>query len=432
MASTALFTDHYELTMLQSALHSGLASHRSVFEVFARRLPDGRRFGIVGGVGRLAEAVAAFRFGHEEIDFLRANQIVDHATCEFLADFRFSGDISAYGEGEAYFPFSPVLSVRSGFGEGLLLETVLLSILNHDSAVASAAARMVMAAKGRSLIEGGSRRTHEAAAVASARMAYICGFDVTSNLEAARRYGVPSGGTTAHAFVLAHASEAAAFKAQATSFGANTTFLVDTFDIEGGVAAAVVAAQAAGGIPAAIRIDSGDLGDGARAARRQLDGLGAQTTRIIASGDVDEYLIASLSDAPIDTFLVGTQLVTGSGAATPGFVYKLVARADEPGEEAPLVPVAKRSAFKPNAAGQKHAWRNHDDNGHMTAEWFALDALPQGVTSLQQPLVVKGVVQPHPALAELRETAQATLSALPPDARSLEPGPAALTASRQA
>ena len=193
--STALLTDHYELTMLQAALAGGTAHRRSVFELFPRRLPEGRRYGVVAGVGRALDALERFRFGPEEIGFLREAEVVDEDTLAWLADYRFSGDVWGYPEGEVYFPQSPLMVVESTFAEAVLLETVLLSILNHDSAIASAASRMTCAAGGRPCIEMGSRRTHEEAAVAAARAAYLSGFATSSNLAARQRYGVPTAGT---------------------------------------------------------------------------------------------------------------------------------------------------------------------------------------------------------------------------------------------
>ena len=202
--STALLTDRYELTMLQATLQDGTADRQSVFELFARRLPDGRRYGVVAGPGRLLDALDNFRFGDAEIAFLRANDVVDEETLDWLADFHFSGSIWGYPEGEVYFPGSPVLILEGTFAEGVILETLFLSILNHDSAIASAAARMTSAAGDRPCIEMGSRRTHERAAVASARAAYLAGFASTSNLQAGLEYGIPTVGTSAHAFTLVH------------------------------------------------------------------------------------------------------------------------------------------------------------------------------------------------------------------------------------
>jgi nicotinate phosphoribosyltransferase len=322
-ASTALLTDQYELTMVQAALKAGTAHRRSVFELFPRRLPEGRRYGVVAGVGRALEAFERFRFDDDVLEALRDHHVVDEPTLEWLASYRFAGDIWGYPEGEVYFPYSPLMVVEATFAEAVLLETLLLSILNHDSAIASAASRMSWAAGERPCIEMGSRRTHEEAAVAAARAAYIAGFETTSNLAARHRYGVPTAGTSAHSFTLLHDSERDAFTAQVESLGKGTTLLVDTYDIAEAVELAV---DIAGPELGAVRIDSGDLVLLAHQVRRQLDSLGATSTRIIATSDLDEHAIAALAAAPVDGYGVGTSLVTGSGHPTSGFVYKLVSR----------------------------------------------------------------------------------------------------------
>ena len=361
---TGLLTDHYELTMVRAALRSGTAHRQAVFEMFARHLPNGRRYGVVAGTGRLLEALEHFRFGDEELAFLDRHQIVDQPTLEFLRDFRFRGDIWGYAEGDCYFPGSPILVVEGAFAEAVVLETIALSIFNHDCAIASAASRMVTAAHGRPLVEMGSRRTHELAAVASARAAYITGFGTTSNLQAGYRYGIPTSGTSAHAFTLLHDDERRACAAQVDALGADTTLLVDTYDVPGAIRAAVE--QAGPGL-GAIRIDSGDLAIVARDARKELDALGATKTRIVLTGDLDEYSIAALAAEPVDGYGVGTSLVTGSGAPTAALVYKLVARSDSDAS-GPLRPVAKRSVGKPSRGGRKWAMRRLDESGSAEAE----------------------------------------------------------------
>ncbi|MGI8699034.1 MAG: nicotinate phosphoribosyltransferase [Mycobacteriales bacterium] len=426
MASTALFTDHYELTMLQSALRSGTASRRSVFEVFARALPAGRRYGVVAGTGRLLEALERFRFGAQELDFLMAAGVVDGPTCEWLSAYRFSGDIDGYAEGEAYFPGSPVLVVEAPFGEAVLLETLILSILNHDTAVASAAARMVCAAADRPIIEMGSRRTHEEAAVAAARATYVAGFTATSNLAAGHRFGIPTTGTSAHAFTLVHGSERDAFAAQVDALGAGTTLLVDTFSQEAAIRTAV---EVAGPELGAVRLDSGDLLELARAARAQLDDLGAQQTRIVVTSDLDEHAIAALASAPVDGYGVGTAVVTGSGAPTAGFVFKLVARTLSADSDAPLEPVAKRSTGKPSRGGRKWAVRRRGDSGRATAELVLVDTPPEarsGERPLLVPLVRGGAVVAPGSLAEAREQWRSARAELPATALRLSRGEAAL------
>ena len=269
---TALLTDQYELTMLEAALRSGAAGRRAIFEVFARHLPHGRRYGVVAGTGRLLDAIERFRFSPADLEFLGGAGIVDEPTLAFLQSYRFGGNIWGYSEGDCYFPGSPILVVEGTFAEAVLLETVTLSILNHDCAIASAASRMVTAAGDRPLIEMGSRRTHERAAVASARAAYIAGFASTSNLRARYEHGIPSAGTSAHAFTLVHDSERHAFTTQLEALGPATTLLVDTYDVPRAVRTAV---EVAGRDLGAVRIDSGDLPVLARQVRALLDELGA-------------------------------------------------------------------------------------------------------------------------------------------------------------
>jgi nicotinate phosphoribosyltransferase len=416
--STALLTDRYELTMVAAAVADGTAQRQCVFEVFARRLPDGRRYGVVGGTGRLLESITRFRFGPEELDALAG--IVDADTLDRLAEYRFSGDVDGYPEGELYFPGSPILTVTGTFADAVMLETLALSILNHDSAVASAAARMVTAAAGRPLIEMGSRRTHEAAAVASARAAYLAGFSTTSNLEAERRHGIPTAGTAAHAWVLLHDDELTAFRAQVAALGPKTTLLVDTYDIRHGIELAI---EAAGPELGAVRIDSGDLGELARQAREQLDALGATRTQIVLSGDLDEYAIASLRAEPVDSYGVGTSVVTGSGAPTAGMVYKLV--------EVDGRPVAKRSASKVSVGGRKGALRRYKPTGTAIEEVVYPAARPAEAgehdRQLQVPMVRGGeLVADLPTLEESREHLRRALVSVPWEGLKLSRGEPAL------
>ena len=407
--ATALLTDRYELTMLEAVLRTGLAGRRAVFEVFTRRLPPGRRFGVVAGQGRLASLLPQVRYDDEAlaaVDFLGSEALA------WLRDRPLGLEVTAYPEGETFVPGSPVLTVTGCFGEGLLLETLVLSVLNHDSAVASAAARMVLAAGGRPLLEMGGRRAHEQAAVAAARAAYVAGFAMTSNLEAGRRHGVPTAGTSAHAFTLAHPSELDAFRSQVATLGAGTTLLVDTYDTEQGIRNAV---EVAGPGLGAVRLDSGDPQVEVPRTRALLDELGATSTRIVVTGDLDEHSIAALASARVDTYGVGTSVVTGSGAPTAGFVYKLVAVAQEDGPDAPLVPVAKRSAGKTTVGGRKWAYRTDDGREVVRSR-------PGGPgRPLQQPLPSTDDVE------AARAHCAAVLDALPTEARRLDPGPPAWT-----
>jgi nicotinate phosphoribosyltransferase len=423
-ATTALLTDKYELTMLAAALRDGTAHRRTTFEVFARRLPDGRRYGIVAGTGRFLDALLQFRF--DAADLALVADFLDDGTLAYLAGYRFSGDVDGYPEGELYFPGSPVLSLHGTFAECVLLETLALSIFNHDCAIASAAARMVSAAEGRPLIEMGSRRTHEQSAVAAARAAYIAGFTGSSNLEAQRRYGVPALGTSAHSFTLLHTSadgpdEKAAFRAQVDALGVGTTLLVDTYDITTGVANAIAVAGPELG---AVRIDSGDLGVLARQVRAQLDGLGAPATRIVVTSDLDEFAIASLRAEPVDSYGVGTSLVTGSGAPTAGMVYKLV--------EVDGVPVAKRSSHKESHGGRKQAHRLAKSTGTVVEEIVHLADRPPAeaaglvATALAHPLVRAGQAVADVDLQSARDRVAASLHSLPWDGLKLSNGEPAI------
>ncbi|RKT36600.1 nicotinate phosphoribosyltransferase [Microbacterium sp. AG1240] len=393
-ARTALHTDRYELTMLDAALRDGTADRRCVFEVFARRLPGGRRFGVVAGTGRLLSLLRDFRFGDEELRFLRDERVVDPTTLDYLADYRFTGTISGYREGDLYFPGSPILEIEGTFAEAVLLETLALSVLNHDSAVATAAARMSIAAGDRPLAEMGSRRAGEQSALAAGRAAYIAGFGATSNLAAGLRWGIPTMGTAAHSWTLLHDTEEEAFRSQVAALGAGTTLLVDTYDIPTGVETAVrVAGTDLGG----VRIDSGDLPTVAAQVRELLDDLGATRTRITVTSDLDEFAIAALAASPVDAYGVGTSVVTGSGTPTAGMVYKLVARQ---GSDGGWVSVAKRSTDKSSAGGRKAAFRTLDD-GVATSELIVVSdgfekiadaASHPSARALHVPLVVGGEI----------------------------------------
>jgi nicotinate phosphoribosyltransferase len=423
VTTPALLTDHYELTMVEAALRSGAADRPCVFEVFARSLPRRRRYAVVAGLGRLVEILPDYRFDADALEFLATTDVIDNSTRDWLASYRFAGSIDAYAEGEVYFPGSPVLTVEGSFAECVVLETIILSILNHDSAVATAAARMVGAAGSRPCIEMGSRRTHEQAAVASARAAHIGGFAASSNLAAGRRWGIPTMGTAAHAFTLVHDDERAAFQAQVDALGAATTLLVDTYDVMQGIRTAV---EVAGPSLGAIRLDSGDLPTQAREARRLLDVLGASNTRIVVTSDLDEFSIAGLASAPVDGYGVGTQLVTGSGAPTAAFVYKLVARGTDDGG---WQPVAKRSVGKVSHGSRKHASRRLDTNGVAVAELVRTGAAQpprDDERPLQVAAVRNGEVVGDHSLSTARDRCAASIAELPPHAMKLSAGDPAI------
>lgn len=420
--------------MVDAALAAGTADRRSVFELFARRLSGARRYGVVAGTGRLLEAIAEFRFGDAELDWLREQDFLQPATLDWLANFTFSGNIWGYPEGEVFFPGSPLLTIESSFAEGVLLETLALSILNADSAVATAASRMVQAANGRPLAEMGSRRTGERSAVTAARAAYIAGFAASSNLEAGRSYGVPTMGTAAHSFTLLHDSEREAFEAQVATLGVDTTLLIDTYDIEQGVRTAV---EVAGTELGAVRIDSGDLPVVVAQVRELLDELGATQTRITVTNDLDEYTVAALSASPVDSFGVGTSVVVGSGSPTMGMVYKLVARTGEDGE---WVPVAKKSADKASVGGRKSVRRVFDARGKARSEMIFLgdgpggehegDTLSEANREVLVPMMIDGELQAghtgREGIALARERHRRVVTELPHVAMSLTRGDPAI------
>ena len=416
--SVALLTDRYELTMVQAALASGKAERPCVFEVFARQLPAGRRYGVVAGTARVVEAIENFRFTDEQLAFLTAEKVVDQSTAHWLSNYRFNGQVSGYREGEIYFGGSPVLTVEGGFAEAVVLETVILSILNFDSAVASAGARMRSAASNRYLAEMGSRRTHEQAAVSAARAAYLVGFDATSNLEAGAKYGIPTMGTSAHSFTLLHDTEDQAFSAQLAALGTETTLLVDTFDVERAVRSAV---ELSGGKLGAVRLDSGDLVQSAIEVRALLDSLGATQTRITVTSDLDEFTIAALAQAPVNSYGVGTSLVTGSGSPTAGFVYKLVSHFD--GDA--WVDVAKKSPNKASRGGKKTAFRL-TNNGVASKE--IVGSYSEG-RPLQVNFISEGVAAESDQkrlLAEARDHHKFAIAELPAGALRLSKGEPAI------
>ena len=398
--------------MLQSALRDGSAHRQVTCEVFGRKLLNERRYGVVAGVPRVLEAIQNFRFSEEQLDSL---DFLDDESRQYLRDYKFTGQVDGYYEGELFFPNSPIMSVRATFADAIILETIILSILNADSAVATAAARMVVAADGRPIIEMGSRRVHECAAVSASRAAYLAGFASTSNLEAHHRYGIPAGGTSSHAWTLNHvnpdgtSNEKAAFRAQIDTLGTGTTLLVDTFDITQGVNNAI---EVAGTDLGGVRIDSGNLGAVTRRVRQQLDDLGAYNTKIVVSSDLDEFAIAGLRGDPVDVYGVGTSVATGSGAPTAGLVYKVV--------EVDGNPVAKRSSSKESVGGAKRAIRTYRSTGVAVEEIvFPLqgDAPDTGsleVRKLTHPLIRDGeIVEGLPSLEDSRARLAKNIKTLP-------------------
>lgn len=417
--SYALQTDRYELTMLDALVQAGRAEKRSVFEVFSRDLPNGRPFGVFSGINRFLPKIDHFSFDDEILRFLKEEKIVSKDTLDYLSSFRFNGDITSYHEGEIYFPNSPVVTVEATLGEALLLETLILSTINFDSAISSAAVRIVLAAKGKFVMEAGSRRVDPEAAVNAARAAYIGGAHVTSNLEAGRKWGIPTAGTASHAFTLSFPSELEAFENQSKYLSENSIFLVDTYDIETGIRNAVKASNSK---LKGIRIDSGDLVAASKTARKLLDELGAPQAQIMVSGDLDEFKILDLSQAPIDAFESGHKLVTGSGAASAGFVYKLVATESHPKTEK-MVPVEKKSEGKRSLGGKKIAKRKLRFDGIAIEESIFLDqsvvqnTLGNAYRDLQSQIMRSGEYDDLLTVDDARNHLIKTISEIPDEIR---------------
>lgn len=358
-----LKTDLYQLTMAAGYFHAGMSEKVVTCEAFARKLPPARRFMVMAGTEEIRSILLDLRFDDEDIEFLTGlpalKSVMTPKFQDWLADFRFTGDMWAMAEGEIVFPGEPLVRVTAKLPEAQLAETIVLSVLNHDMSIASKAARIVLAARGRPVLEFGTRRTHHESAIASARAAYLAGFVGTSNIEASRRFGIPAAGTVAHMWVMVHGSETEAFSSFARIYD-KPTLLIDTYDtLEG--------ARKAAAIPKteAVRIDSGDLQHESMFVRHILDEHGRSDIKIIASSDLDEYAIDDLlsAGAPIDAFGVGTRLAAPQDPPSLGIVYKAVFDEDE------SRPLIKRAGSKTTWPGRKQVFLDQRAGGwgHLVA-----------------------------------------------------------------
>lgn len=428
MSSLALSTDLYQLTMAAGYFHRGFADRTATCELFVRRLPAARRFLVALGIDRLVDELASLTFAEEDIAFLRSVPALEHAMtpafCDYLRAFRFSGDVAAVAEGTVVFANEPLLRVRAPIIEAQILETLALSIINHATMIGSKAARVVLAAKGRACVEFGTRRTHPAAAIDAARAAYAAGFAGTSNVEAARRYGIPVLGTAAHMWTMAHPSEEASFEGYFAVFPTSSILLIDTYDTPRG---AMRAARVARDKLVGVRIDSGDLTALSKQVRAILDEEGAPQAKIVASGDLNERIIEELllADAPIDTFGIGTELVCSVDAPSLGGVYKLVAIDD--GEGGKDRPIAKFSEGKATMPGPHQVVR-FSAGGVFERDVVMLDseapaAVERGGEPLLSDALVKGArVREAAPIQAVRARVAAQLAALPEQQRRLDPG----------
>jgi nicotinate phosphoribosyltransferase len=419
-AETSLLVDLYELTMSASYLARGL-NHEAIFELFPRRLPPQRDWLLAAGLGPAMELLRGLRYGERELAYLRSLGLFAEEFLEYLASFRFSGDVAAIPEGTVTFANEPLLRVTAPLIEAQLVETVLLNQINFQTMIATKAARIVLAAgdgepgAGDCVVDFSPRRDHGAdAAMKVARSAAVAGCGGTSNVAAAMRYGLTPVGTMAHSYVLAFDTEQEAFRCFAESFPNSAVLLVDTYDTLEGVRNAIAASRDAGFRLAGIRLDSGDLLDLSREARRLLDEAGMSDVRITASGDLHEGRIAELvaAGAPIDLWGVGTDLGTSRDSPVVNGVYKLVARRHD-GE---WQGVWKRSADKVTVPGPKQVFRSRSGET-ITGDVIAaadehLDGEP-----LLAPAMRRGELTGVETLAEIRERTTAQLAALPGELR---------------
>ncbi len=416
---TALMTDLYQLTMAAGYFHHGLHAKRVSFELFVRRLPENRRFMLFAGLERVLDYLRNLHFTESQIAYLRQvphlQTAMSYDFVEFLRDFRFTGDVWAMPEGTVCFAREPMIRVTGTLLETQLVETFLLSAINTETIVATKAARIILAADGRDVLEFGTRRTSPDEAVASARAAFIAGFAATSNVEAGYRWDIPVAGTAAHSWTMSHASEEDAFRNYVEVFPKHATLLVDTYDtIEGVKRAIAVAHDRLKG----IRLDSGDLLALSTQARRLLDEAGLRDTKIVASGDLNEDKIQRLvaAGAPIDGFGVGTELVRSSDNPTLGGVYKIVFDHTEDR------PVAKFSEGKATLPGLHQVFRKYRDGIAEsdvigTAPEFHIDSTP-----LVEEWMKDGrLVRPLPSLAKIRSRARTQLAEMPVAVRGLGP-----------
>jgi nicotinate phosphoribosyltransferase len=414
----ALFTDLYELTMLQAYFDERMAGE-AVFDLYVRSLPPQRNFLVACGLEDALAYLEGLRFTPEVLAYLRGLGLFSAGFIDHLASLRFSGDVRAVPEGAVVFGGEPLLEVVAPIAEAQLVETYLLNQLTFQTTIASKGARAVIAARGRTLVDFGSRRAHGTdAALKAARALYLAGFDATSNVRAGERYGIPVAGTMAHSYIEAHESERAAFTAFLGSFP-DTVLLVDTYDTERGVMRAIDAARAAPGArPRGVRLDSGDLLALAKRARAMLDDAGLRETGIFASGGIDERQIAGLlaAGAPIDAFGVGTSAVVSPDAPALDSAYKLVAYNGRP--------TLKLSPEKMTLPGRKQVFRRYD-GGRMAGDTIALADESLGGEPLLIDVMSRGrrlAGGPSP-LDAARGRVRAQLAALPEALRSLDPAP---------
>ncbi|HXU92443.1 MAG TPA: nicotinate phosphoribosyltransferase [Gallionella sp.] len=419
--ASLLLTDLYQLTMLQGYFEHGM-KETAVFEFFVRKLRPGRGFLMAAGLEQALDFLEQARFTGEELQWLRSTKRFSDDFIDWLADWRFEGDVDAMPEGMVCFPNEPLLRVVAPLPQAQLVETRLINLLNFQTLVASKAARSVLVAPGKLLVDFGLRRAHGAeAGLLSARAGYLAGFSGSSNVLAGQRFGIPVFGTMAHSFVQAHDSEIESFRTFARAQPGNVVLLIDTYDTEAAAHKVVELGRelAGGGIAVnGVRLDSGDLGELARRVRRILDDGGLQATTIFASGDLDEFRLRELlaRGAPIDGFGIGTRVDTSADVPYLDCAYKLQEYAGEPRR--------KRSIGKATWPGRKQVWRRYDEQGRMTGDVVSLEDDHQAGEPLLVPVMRDGRRLTQPSLEEARSHAARNLRQLPAPLALLEEGPA--------
>jgi nicotinate phosphoribosyltransferase len=417
--TSPLLTDLYQLNMIQAYLDHG-ETKTAVFEFFVRKFPSRRGFLMAAGLEQALDYLETLHFSPEELDWLKRTKRFGQDLIDWLAALRFTGDVHAMPEGRVFFANEPILRVTAPIPQAQLLETRLINILHFQSLIASKAARMVLAAPGKLLVDFGLRRAHGAeAGLMAARASYIAGFAGTATMLAEALYGIPIFGTVAHSFIEAYDSESEAFESFARARPKNLTLLIDTYDTEAGARKAVALAPrlAALGIKIrAVRLDSGDLIPLSKSVRRILDDGGLADVTIFASGGLDEDYLAEMTaaGAPIDGFGLGTSLTTSSDVPALDCAYKL--------QEYAGLARRKRSTGKATWPGRKQVWRRYDADGRMAGDVMSLESDPHDGEPLVEQVMKDGRrIGPKPSLAEIRARAAHELERLPQDLRDLDP-----------
>ena len=415
--SSLLLTDLYQLTMLQGYFERGM-NETAAFEFFVRKLRPGRGFLMAAGLEQVLDFLEQARFTPQELDWLRSTKRFSDEFIDWLAAWRFEGDVQAMPESTVCFPNEPLLRVVAPLPQAQLIETRLINLLHFQTLIASKAARSVLVAPGKLLVDFGLRRAHGAeAGLLAARATYLAGFSGTATVLAGTRFGIPLFGTMAHSFVQAHASEMDSFRSFAHAQPDNVVLLIDTYDTEAAAHKVVALGQelAKEGIAIkGVRLDSGDIGELAHRVRYILDDGGLQTTTLFASGDLDEFRVRELltQGAPIDGFGIGTRLDTSADVAYLDCAYKLQEYAGQARR--------KRSAGKATWPGRKQVWRSYDEQGRMAGDVISLESDHQSGEALLMPVMRGGRRLIATTLADIRNRATASLEQLPEPLRQLQ------------